>query len=84
MGEPLHHDDWVRAASFSADGARIVTACSDKTARIWDVKTGKPVGEPLRHQGQVNDASFSADGGRIVTASADQTARIWDTNTGSR
>ena len=50
----------------------------DKTARIWDVKTGQPVGKPLRHEARVNAASFSPDGARIVTACDDKTARIWD------
>ena len=35
------------SAAFSPDGQRIVTASFDKTARIWDAATGKPIGEPL-------------------------------------
>jgi WD40 repeat protein len=31
--------DGLRSAAFSPDGSRIVTASSDKTARIWDVHT---------------------------------------------
>ena len=41
------------SAAFSPDGKRIVTASSDKTARIWDAATGQPIGEPLRgHEGR--------------------------------
>ena len=29
------------SAQFSPDGARIVTASDDKTARVWDAATGK-------------------------------------------
>ena len=32
------HEDGVQSAAFSPDGARIVTASWDKTARIWDVR----------------------------------------------
>jgi WD40 repeat protein len=43
-GEMLHelkgHDDAVLSAAFSADGARIVTASGDRTARVWDVSWG--------------------------------------------
>ena len=71
------------SAAFSPDGQRIVTASADKTARIWDAASGKPIGEPLRgHTGAVASAAFSPDGKRIVTASADNTARLWDAATG--
>ncbi len=78
----LSHAGNVYAASFSPDGKRIVTACWDRTAQVWDVITGKPVGEPMRHDDIVFGASYSPDGKRIVTASNDKTARIWDAQTG--
>ena len=68
----------VRSASFSPDGKRVVTASSDKTARVWDADTGKPVGEPMTHGEAVLSASFSPDGKRVVTASEDKTARVWN------
>ena len=66
----LGHDDAVLSAAFSPDGKRIVTASSDKTARVWDAATGQPIGEPLKgHDDAVSSAAFSPDGTRIVTAS---------------
>ena len=32
----------VYSAAFSADGTRVVTASADKTARVWDARTGQP------------------------------------------
>ena len=63
------HSGFLHAASFSPDGRRIVTASWDKTARVWDAESGKPVGEPMRHEDMVTAASFSPDGQRIVTTS---------------
>jgi eukaryotic-like serine/threonine-protein kinase len=78
----LRHGDAVRSAGFSPDGMRIVTASDDKTAQIWDAKTGLPLTQPLRHEGAVVSAEFSPDGRRVVTASRDHTARVWDAKSG--
>ena len=59
------HDGAVFSAAFSPDGARIVTASADGTARIWDAATGSPVGEPLRQRDAVFSAAFSPDGARM-------------------
>ena len=56
-----------RSASFSPDGSRIVTASTDKTAKVWDARTGAEVLTLKGHTGQVTSASFSPDGSRIVT-----------------
>jgi WD40 repeat protein len=77
----LVHQDAVYRAAFSPDGARILTASWDKTARLWDTSSAKPL-VSFPHQGLVNTARFSSDGTRIVTASADKTAKLWDAVSG--
>ena len=61
---------------------RLPPSSRDKTARLWDATTGKPLGEPMRHEGDVVAVSFSPDGKTIATASDDKTARLWDATTG--
>jgi len=78
----LAHVSPVESAAFSADGTRIVTASNDKTARVWDVASGRMLALLAGHTGAINSAVFSADGSRIVTASADDTARVWDAASG--
>ena len=78
----MRHHATVYSAQFSPDGQRVVTASNDKTARLWDAATGKPIGEPMKHEDRVSSAQFSPDGQRVVTASNDKTARLWDVATG--
>jgi WD domain, G-beta repeat len=57
-----------------------VTGSGDKTGRLWDPSTGKPLGEPMRLEGIVLSAVFSPDSTRVVTVSV--TARLWDASMG--
>ena len=84
LGSPLQHEGPVNSAAFSPDGARVVTASDDKTARVWDATTGAPIGQHLQHADRVWSAAFSPDGARMVTASADKTARLWDEASGTQ
>jgi DNA-binding beta-propeller fold protein YncE len=76
------HEGEVRSAAFSPDGARVVTASSDHTVRIWDAASGKEIIVFKGHEDAVRSAAFSPDGARVVTASSDNTARIWDAASG--
>jgi WD40 repeat protein len=76
------HDGPVRSLELSPDDRLVVTASDDKTARVWEIATGKSVGAPMRHRGPVTAAAFSPDGRRVATASADKTARVWEARTG--
>jgi WD40 repeat protein len=71
----------LTSVAFSSDGARIVVAASDRTARIWEIASAQEVAV-LRGHMHVYCAAFSPDGSRVVTASTDKTVRIWDAFTG--
>ena len=51
------------SAAFSPDGARVVTASKDKTARLWDAATGKEVAVLRGHDDAVMSAALSPAGG---------------------
>jgi WD40 repeat protein len=76
------HADRVRVAKFSPDGARMVSASDDLTARIWDVLSGQLIATCIGHKGVIFDAEFSHDGKHVLTISEDGTARIWEAETG--
>ena len=77
------HTDNVNNVAFSPDGTRLATTSGDKTAKIWDAKTGKELLTLKGHTDGVIGLTFSPDGLRLATSGgADKTAKIWDTTTG--
>ena len=67
---------------FSPDGARVLTASEDNTARLWDAASGQELRVLRGHEDAVRSAVFSPDGARVLTASGDNTARLWDAASG--
>jgi hypothetical protein len=56
------HQDRVRSVAFSPDYKWVVTASSDRTARVWEASTGQSLIELHGHTDAVNSAAFSPDG----------------------
>lgn len=69
------HRNSVSGLEFSRDGDRLVSASSDQTVRVHDVKTGQTKNLLKFDAGLIN-ARFSPDGTRVLTASRDGTARV--------
>ena len=76
---PVHRGE-IRSLVFSPDGAHLLTASRDGSARLLGVEDGVAVLDlpregPLRRP--VNRAVFDAQGERIATAAADETVRVY-------
>ena len=78
------HTEAVLCVKFSHDGQKLLSTSYDKTARLWDVGTGKQLRRYYGHNWWVWDAAFSADDSRIVTAGQDGIAIVWQTETGEQ
>ena len=53
----------------------VVTASSDRTARVWAVGNARELSR-MQHASAVSDAQFGPDGA-VVTSSQDEVARVW-------
>jgi WD40 repeat protein len=78
------HSGDVNAVCFSPDGSKIASGSSDRTAIIWQARTGRELLTLKGHSDAVWSLAFSPDGRRLVTAGLDGAAVVWDALTGRR
>jgi WD domain, G-beta repeat/Caspase domain len=78
----LGHSLSITSVAFSPDGCYVLTGSANKTARLWDIETGKEVRMFEGHEARITSVAFSPDGRYVLTGSGDNTARLWDRETG--
>ncbi|NEB52264.1 hypothetical protein G3I48_08190 [Streptomyces griseus] len=72
----------VDAVVFSPDGGTLATtALTDRTVRLWDVRTGGHTATLTGHTSSVDLVAFSPSGETLATAGAEGTVRLWDVAT---
>ena len=62
----IAHTDLIESIAISSNNKYIITGSYDKTAKIWDLKTGRLL-YTLDHTGVVTEVAISNDGHYIVT-----------------
>lgn len=83
------HDDWVRAAVYSADGRRLFSAGDDRRIRVWtfgdDVRpnSGEVARRLLaRNSAAVYALALSPDDNQLAVAGFDDEVRVYDSTDG--
>ena len=65
---------------FSTDGRMILSGCTDKTIKLWDVDTLKFKSSYVGHTNWVNSVKMSPDINLICSGGEDKKLLIWDQN----
>ncbi len=76
------HISSINSIEYSKDGKLILTACDDKTIKLWSAESGLLLRTLKGHNNAVNSAHFSISSDTIISASADKTIKLWRTSSG--
>lgn len=76
------HELAVLGVAISSDSNHIATTSIDKSAKLWEISTGREVRSFLGHEMGVTSVAFSPDGKLLLTGSNDKSIRLWDVMTG--
>jgi len=77
------HTDTITSGAISSDGARLVTASADRTARVWDLARGNLLAVVGGHGAPLTTAQFSPDGTLLLTTAEDGAVKLSDAGSGT-
>ena len=75
------HEDSISMGCLDGAGRRLLTVAFDKTARVWDIRSGRCLAL-LQHRQQLIRGSMAPHGHTVVTVTADHVAHLWDVRSG--
>lgn len=78
------HELAVISVATSPDSNYVATGSRDKSAKLWELSTGREVRSFLGHDYSVTALSFTKDGKTLITGSNDKTVRLWDVSSGDQ
>ncbi len=76
------HELAVISVAVSPDSNYVATGSRDKSAKLWELSTGREVRSFLGHEFSVTTLDFNRDGKLLLTGSSDGTVRLWEVASG--
>lgn len=68
--------------AVKSEGKCAVSACYDKTLKLWDLETGEALRTLHGHSASVDCVAVLPDGNLAISGSWDKTLKLWDLGTG--
>jgi WD40 repeat protein len=78
-GKMLAHPGQITSAVLSPDGTRLLTGCSDKQVRLWNLTTGQVERPFTGHTLGVSCVAMNPAGTQVAAGGADKTILVWET-----
>jgi len=78
----LRHSGTVMGLAFLPGGGRIASASRDRTARVWDLTTGRELRRYTATDQLANESFTLSTDGRLLAAGSQGEVRVWDVATG--
>ncbi|MCU0419181.1 MAG: caspase family protein [Cyclobacteriaceae bacterium] len=76
------HELAVLCVALGSDSNYVVTGSRDKSAKLWELRSGREVRSFLGHEASVTAVALSPDNQWLLTGSNDMSVRLWETGTG--
>jgi len=79
-----HGSDWLVACAFIPGSDLLVSACTDRTLRLWDVATGRPVRVLTGMPAAPLSCTATRDGRYVIATTGNPagTVHVWEVRTG--
>ncbi|MCL1470115.1 WD40 repeat domain-containing protein [Argonema antarcticum] len=74
----IGHTGAILTLAVTPDGKWIISGSSDKTIKIWNLKTGAEIFTLIGHTDKVTSIALTSDGKRLISGSDDCTIKVWD------
>jgi WD40 repeat protein len=71
------HSDWVSSIAWSSDGKLLATASRDKTAKVFEVGTGRSRTTFSGHRTSVRGVVFASDDQRVYSSDSEGVLSLW-------
>lgn len=76
----IGHEQSVQAVRYSANGDMLLSASSDGTVRVWDMKLMETMMVFRGHAREVWDCGFGLDERAVLSSGTDGSVRVWNVN----